>query len=280
MYTRWCERIGIWRRATISALAEPSEQISLLRRVRPDVIRGNPDDLRKVVSTIQRKEIHDINPRLVFTMGAFLDNQFRLLIKSVLGADVFDYYGSAELGCIAWECSMHEGYHINSDSVLLEVVNSKGQRVRPGESGRLVCTGLIAHTMPFIRYDTGDVGALEQGRCRCGRTLPLLRHFQGRAYDFFVLHDGSEVAPFVISSQIKNIHGIQQYRVIQENVTQIDVEIVPDKEWTPRTAETVQALLKQITHGEAVIKVNLCESIHRDASGKIQSVVSKVRHPV
>ena len=279
-YTRWFERVGIWRRATVSALTKPVEQMALLRRVRPDIIRGNPDDLREVVSVIQRNGIDDIKPRLVFTMGAFLDDRFRALIKSVLGADVFDYYGSAELGCIAWECSMHEGYHINSDSVVLEVIDSRGNRVRPGESGRLVCTGLIANTMPFIRYDTGDVGIVEDRKCRCGRTFPTLSRLQGRAYHFLVLRDGSRVAPFVLSSQIKNIRGIEQYRVIQESVTQIDVEIVPDKEWTENARELVQALLKRITHGEAVINVKICGSIPRDASGKIQSIVSKVKHSI
>jgi phenylacetate-CoA ligase len=276
--SRWFERLGIWRRTTIPSLAEPAEQIPLLKQLKPDVIRGNPDDLLNLVSTLRRDRVQGLNSRLVFTMGALLDRRSREIIESALGAKVFDYYGSTELGCIAWECSMQKGYHINTDSVVLEVVDPKGHQVRAGENGRLVCTGLIAHTMPFIRYDTGDIGALDDRTCPCGRTLPLLSRLEGRAYDFFVLRDGSEIPPTVILNRIKLVQGIQQYRVIQESITQVRVEIVPDRHWTEETGETVQALLKQITHGDAMINIEIVEKIRQDGAGKIQSIMSKVRH--
>ena len=277
MYSRWFERIGIWRRATISAFAEPVEQMSLLKRIRPNIIRGNPDDLLKLVSTIHRKKIQGINPRLVFTMGGVLDKQFRLLIESVLGAEVFDFYGSAELGCIAWECSMHEGYHINTDSLVLEVVDAQGHRVRPGERGKIVCTGLIANTMPFIRYYTGDIGVLDDRRCPCGRGLPLLSRLEGRANDFFILPDGTEIAPTIILQYVKRIQGIRQFKIVQEDITQVMVEVVPDSKWAAESFETLRSVLELITHHCAIIKIALVDKIPQDPSGKFRSIVSNVK---
>ena len=166
---RWFERFGIWRRSTIPRLADPMEQVRILKRTRPDIIRGNPFELVNLALTIRREGIDGVNPRLVFTIGKPLDQGRRDIIESVLHTKVFDYYGTTELGCVAWECSERRGYHVSSDTVVLEVINEKGDVARSGESGKVICTGLLSYTMPFIRYDLGDVGVTSDEPCPCGR---------------------------------------------------------------------------------------------------------------
>src|SRR5208283_4928945 len=276
VHSRWFERIGVWRRVTIPSLAEPGEQVELVKRIRPDVIRGDPACLVNLATTIKRKAVQGIKPRLVFAMGSLLDKSSRVLIESVFGAEVFDYYGSTELGCIGWECSMHEGYHINTDSVVLEVIDHEGRRTRPGERGKIVCTGLITDTMPFIRYYTGDVGVIDDRKCPCGRGLPLLSHLEGRAYDFFILRDGTELPYAIIQNNMKRIQGIEQYKVVQENVSQINVQVVPDEKWTAQSIKMIRAVLEQITRRTCRINVEIVNNIPQDKSGKIQAIVSRV----
>jgi phenylacetate-CoA ligase len=276
MHSLWFERFGFWRRTPVSAWADPAEQISLLTRIRPNIIRGNPSDLLRLVSTIERERVQGVNPRLVFTNGAFLDKQFRRLVESVFGAEVFDFYGTAELGCIGWECSRHEGYHINTDSVVLEVVDAQGHAVSPGERGKIVCTGLIANTMPFIRYYTGDIGVLSDRPCPCGRGLPLLTRLEGRANQFLILSDGTEVSPNLIMQLIKRIQGIQQFKVVQEDVTRVKVDVVPDKRWGAESFATLRNVLETITHHCAMIEIALVDEMPQNPSKKFQSIMSRI----
>ena len=276
---RWFEKFGVWRTVHITALSDPSEQVSILQQIRPDIIKINPDNLPRLISVIQRKGIRDIKPRLVFTMGGLLDKQVRVLTEETLGAEVFDVYGSAELGCIAWECSMHKGYHINTDSVVLEIVDANGRKARSGERGRIVCTGLIASTMPFIRYCIGDVGVLDDRLCPCGRGLPMLSSLEGRADDFFILRDGTEIAPTIILNCLKQIPGIQQFKITQQDETQVDADIVPDEKCTAKTIETIHDTLERITHDTATIKISIVDELPQDPSRKIRSIISKVERP-
>ncbi|HXZ90533.1 MAG TPA: hypothetical protein VEG61_05675 [Candidatus Dormibacteraeota bacterium] len=277
MHGLWFERFGFWRRTPVSAWADPGEQICLLTRIRPNVIRGNPNDLLKLVSTVEREGIRGIAPRLVFTNGAFLDKQFRSLVESVFGAEVFDFYGTAELGCIGWECSRHDGYHINTDSVVLEILDAQGLAVRPGERGKIVCTGLTANTMPFIRYYTGDIGVLGDRPCQCGRGLPLLTQLEGRANEFLILSDGTEVSPNLIIQLIKRIQGIQQFKIVQEDVRQVKVDVVPDKKWGVESLALLRNVLETITRHCAIIEIALVGDIPQSPSKKFQSITSEVK---
>jgi phenylacetate-CoA ligase len=274
---RWFEDLGIWRRVTIPSLAEPTERIDVLKRARPDVIRGNPWELVDLAIAIQRHAIQGVNPRLVFTMGSLLDKASRELIQTVFGAEVFDYYGATELGCIGWECSFHKGYHINTNEVVVEVIDRNGQPTGIGHSGRIVCTGLTSRTMPFIRYNIGDVGTLDDRVCSCGRGLPLLKNLEGRSDDFFISTDGNRYSPGYIVNQIKLIPGIQQFKVIQEDETTVTVQIVTNGSSTATIELAIKALFNRIMGNDAILNVVFLDAISQDASGKIQSIVSKVR---
>jgi phenylacetate-CoA ligase len=275
--TRWFERFGIWRRVTIPSLAEPARQADLLRRLRPSVIRGNPINIVNLALAVKQQGNQSTSVRLIFTLGALLDRNARALIESVFGAEVFDCYGSAEVGCIAWECLAHKGYHINADSVLVEILDKERQAVPRGKEGRVVCTGLIASTMPFIRYDTGDIGVVENGECPCGRTLPLLSHLEGRAYDFFILRDGSMVSPLTLANRIIYVRGVQEYKIVQEDLSHISVKIVPNAEWTEHSNLMIKELLEEITKHTSTVNVERVGVIPEDRQGKSQSIISKVK---
>jgi phenylacetate-CoA ligase len=274
---RWFEHFGVWRRTTIPTLADPKKQMEQLKQIQPDIISGPPSSLVNLTETIQRERVGGINPRLVFTMGSLLDQRSRALIGAVLRARVFDYYGSTEVGCIGWECSSQDGYHMNSDAVIVEVVNREGEPVKAGESGRVVCTGLISYTMPFIRYDLGDIGVLGSDRCSCGRVLPLLKNLEGRVPDFFVSSDGTRHAPGVIFNRVKLIRGIRQFRVIQENRKTASVEIVPQDKPSPEISEELKKILRSILGEDADIQIQFVDWIPRAPSGKVETIVSKVK---
>ena len=77
-------------------------------------------------------------------------------------------------GRIAWpQCHEKSGYHLYPDLEFVEIVDKKGKRVEQGERGEIVYTALDWRGSVVLRYKTGDIGALETGRCPyCHRTVP------------------------------------------------------------------------------------------------------------
>ena len=209
-------------------------------------------------------------------MGSLLTPSARTLIKTAFGRNVFDCYGATELGCIAWECSAHSGYHLNIDTVVVEVVKN-GRPAEPGEMGKIIGTGLHSFAMPFIRYDTGDIGVRAVRGCPCGRTLPLLEKIEGRADDFFIAEDGTAISPSVIVNQVKLIPGLGQFRMIQHDLKRVTTEITADGRSIQDTVAGVKNTMTNIMGRNLIIEVKAVSNISPDPSGKIRSLISKVK---
>lgn len=111
------------------------------------------------------------------------------------GADVRQWFGSTEIGVIAYTCEQGS-YHVAAANCYLEIVDDDGQPVEPGEVGSIVLTSLGRAGTPFVRYRCGDRGLLIDQVCRCGRTLPGLRIF-GRATDQLATASGM-TSPYLV----------------------------------------------------------------------------------
>jgi phenylacetate-CoA ligase len=271
----WLRYLGIWRREYLSVINDPEHQANILQKMRPDVLTGNSFDIDMLARVVKVKSIGGINPRLVFSIGSFLSQSSWDLISSVFKTEVFNYYGTAELGCVGWECTQHNGYHINIDAFVVEIIKD-GKPVPIGERGEIICTALHSYAMPFIRYRTGDIAALTNEQCPCGRGLPLMSSVEGRANDFITGHDGRLVSPCLITSVLKVIPGIAHYRVVQESKELLTIKIVKARDFSNYTAQRVRSELEEILGKEMHIDIQLVDEIPEDPPGKIRSMVSKI----
>jgi phenylacetate-CoA ligase len=97
------------------------------------------------------------------------------------GIIVRQAYITADLGGVAYECPAEDGMHI-SDDLYLEICDPvTGEPLPAGGIGEVVVTGLGNECYPLIRYGTGDLSAVDQGTCTCGRTSYRLKGIIGRA---------------------------------------------------------------------------------------------------
>ncbi len=91
------------------------------------------------------------------------------------------WYGTADLGLIAYESEAMDGL-IACEDVLVEIVRpGSGAPVADGEVGEVVVTLLAAEVCPLIRFATGDLSAVLPGPSPCGRTATRLKGWLGRA---------------------------------------------------------------------------------------------------
>lgn len=97
------------------------------------------------------------------------------------GVEVFQAYGTAELGLLGYECPARDGMHLD-EGVAVELCDPEGRPVPPGEVGEVVVT-LLDETYPLLRFGTGDLSAFMEPPCSCGRTATRIRGWLGRAND-------------------------------------------------------------------------------------------------
>jgi phenylacetate-CoA ligase len=248
-----------------------------IKKVNPDIIVCYPTRMVVVAQSVRRDNIKGILPRILITTAETLDINMREYINETFNVDLIDYYGSWETGMIAWECYKHEGYHAIVDSVVLEVVKNN-RNVEPGESGEVIVTNLVSYTMPFIRYNLGDIGVYVEKMCSCGRSFPLLlEKVEGRSDEFIVLPSGEFLSPNAFDVPIKYVDGIEKFQVIQEDRNNISVLLVISQRDSSEIVKAVERKLREHVPDSVNLNIKLVNKIPMATSGKQKCVISKVK---
>lgn len=270
----WYEHLGLLRRRVLSDAGDPAQWVAELRAWQPHVIIGYVMMLKQLASEIQEQGVTDIRPRLVFSTSAVLDAATRDRLGAIFRAPVLDYYASEEARCIAWECGRCPGYHVNSDLLIVEILDDKGEPVAPGVEGEITITNLHSFAMPFIRYRQGDRGVLATDKPVCGRGLPLLASVTGRSDDFIVAPDGRRLSPRLFYYALWTVPGVGEFRMIQKDLRRLHVELVATSDYTEASRRAMVANIRELL-GEAVeITAVVVDAIPRGPAEKCRSFVS------
>jgi len=192
---------------------------------------------------------------------------------------VFDIYGCTEIKEIAWECERHNGYHINEDEVLVEILNGN-KPVDWDEVGDIVITDLRNKAMPLIRYRIGDRGLFRPGPCSCGRTFALMAPLAGRSSDFIITPNGHRLSPYLFTTAIEKINGLLQYQLVQEDVQSIIVKAIMAEQNGALELKNIKERIQAVVVEPMDIKVEACEKIDNEENGKFKVVKNRVKELV
>ena len=223
------QKLGLFRRDYLSIFEEESIQLEAIKKLRPAVIYGYTSSLRILAEKLISNNLEPPFPKILMSSAELMDPATRQLLTEAFGTVPVDFYGSMEFGWIAWQCPQKNGYHINSDCLIVECLKDDGQPVEPGEEGELVITNLHSDAAPLIRYATGDSAIFASKSCSCGRSLPLLSSINGRLADCIVLPDGRKLSPYVITCTVEEIPGVRQFQVIQETDGSIRIRLLSSR---------------------------------------------------
>lgn len=272
----WNERLMLWRRREISAWDPVPEWVNIIKGFNPDLFVSRVTTLRLLAEEIKARKIDFINPVKVFSSAGILDQRTREYLSSAFKCPVIDFYTSFEGGCLAWECEKCRGYHMNSDSIIIEILKD-GRPVSPGEEGEVVITNLHLSAMPFIRYRQGDCVVLSEKQPVCGVNLPLIEKINGRKDDYIVLKSGRKIPPQPVYHVMIPVSGVKQWRIIQENIDKLVVEIEPYPEFNTRSEEVLREEILKLLQEPIKIEVRKVDSIPVDPTKKFKPVNSKVK---
>ncbi|MGI9520506.1 MAG: phenylacetate--CoA ligase family protein [Hyphomicrobiaceae bacterium] len=155
------------------------QQLEAIAHLRPTAYCGVPDYLKILLDRAvdAGKDTSSIKRALV--SGGPL---FPSLRQEYLDRDlkVFQFYGTAEAGNIAYESEALEGMIVD-EGVILEIVQpGTGNPIPDGEVGEVVVT-TFNRDYPMIRLATGDLSAILPGQSPCGRTNTRIKGWMGRA---------------------------------------------------------------------------------------------------
>jgi len=191
----------------------------------------------------------------------------RDLVRKAWGVPLTDMYTANEVGYVALQCPVSGLYHIQSEDVLVEVIDDSGKHCAPGETGHVVVTSLHNFAMPFIRYALGD-HAVVGGTCPCGRTLPTLERILGRTRNMLQLPDGGKCWPGFPMNTLVDLDAIQELKMIQHSLKDIEVELVLARPLTSAEEERlIDAVRIRLLHPFPV-RLTSVAAIHRGNSYK------------
>jgi phenylacetate-CoA ligase len=138
---------------------------------------------------------------------------------------------------------------------------------------------LATSDFPFIRYQTGDMGALSARLCGCGRGLPVLEEIQGRTTDFVVAADGTVMHGLALIYPIRDLPGVAAFKVIQHSLNHTEVQIVANGDYSLAVANDIQSGIQARLGKNVTVDVQKVEAIQPERSGKFRYIVSHVPLP-
>jgi len=219
-----------------------------------------------------------IRPDAIISTSMSLLSSERELIETVFDCPVTDRYGCEEVGLIATQCEECNEFHINTENVLVEVVDEAGTPCPVGEPGQILVTDLANHGMPLIRYRVGDTAILSDDTCECGRESPLIENLSGRLADFLLTRDGSHVAGIsLIERTLTAFPGLSQMQVIQQEIDHFDIYYVKAGNFKPESLTSISNEF-EIIFGEGItVKFHARSNIPQQESGKYRFAICNVR---
>lgn len=261
------------------SIATPIEsQIEWLQRKRPDYLITHPTNLEALLLHCAREGIRISNLKQVQTISEVLNADVRPLCQEVWGVVVSDMYTTQEAGYLALQCPLHEHYHIQSENVIIEILDAQDKPCAPGQTGRVVVTHLHNFATPLIRYDIGDYA--EMGvLCSCGRGLPVINHIAGRARAMVILPSGDQHWPFFGGVKFSHIAPISQFQLVQKTLDTIEAILVTARELTESEQNELRQLITTELTYPFMVTFTYVDEIPRSKGGKYEEFRSEVAMP-
>jgi phenylacetate-CoA ligase len=244
----------------------------------PSMLFGHAHSLYLLAQYITQQRVDAVlRPRGIISTCMVLHQFERETIERTFQCGVTNRYGCEEVSLIASQCEERGGLHVNSDCLLLEILDSDGNPCAPGEVGRVVVTDLTNRAMPLFRYEVGDMAAWAAEPCPCGRTLPLLEKIEGRVADYVVTQSGEFISGISLTENFAlQIPGVVQMQIIQESVDRFVYNVVKDGNFGEQSVRRIAELTRERFGPGVAFETCFVERIAPELSGKYRFCISKV----
>lgn len=237
--------------------------IFALNKWQPEFIDAYPSALLEICTLARQKNLFlNFSPKVVLTSSETLTSEARVAIESFFAAPVLDHYGCTEMAISAFSAGGKYFAHAHYSVIELEPAFDNLYSV--------ITSGLLNFAMPLLRYEIGDLVSKSFADSNY-----VFDSIEGRADDVIVTPEGTRIGR--MDPVFKGIKGIEMAQIIQENISEIVVLIVLNKE----QAKDFNSILlieniKTRTSSSIQIKIHYVDTITKEKNGKFKSVISKI----
>lgn len=199
----------------------PELQWDTIKRVKSTACMVVPSFLTKMIEFAEKNNIdyNNSNLKRAICIGEALrtpEGELTTLGKKINekwpSLELFSTYASTEMQTSFTECEMHNGGHIPSDLIIVELLDENNNPVKDGEAGEVTITTIGVEAMPLLRFKTGDICIRMSEKCKCGRHSARLSSVIGRKGQM-IKFKGTTIYPPILFDILDNIPEVQNYVV-------------------------------------------------------------------
>lgn len=237
------------------------------------VILGYASGLDNFVKHLEEKGDNSkmFNIRAIFTVSDNLSDVTRSKLEKMFGCPVINRYSNEEHGVLACTSPYDKVFKLNTASYFFELLKlDSDEPVEPGEIGRLVVTDLYNRSMPFIRYDSGDLAMSDDIDRKYIKTLSSL---QGRVTDIIRDTRGNIISAPMVNNYFHRFYKMKKYQLIQNGKKEYMIKVVCD-EYVYDKKDFIHAC-KELLGETAVIDIKYVNEIPVEKTGKYKTVVNQ-----
>lgn len=160
-------------------------QVETIKKLKPSFYIGTPSFLKIILEKIKNNNSSVPSIKNALVGAEAFPKELRNYLSNSFDICPLQMYGTAEVGCIAYETKdkkdkVNNGM-IVEENIILEIVRpGSSEPVINGEVGEVVITKLNS-SYPMLRLATGDLSAIIEEPSPCGRTNTRIAGWMGRA---------------------------------------------------------------------------------------------------
>jgi len=243
-----------------------------------DYINGYTSSIVLFAKFLQKKNIvlTDICPTLKVCMvtSEMLFEEDKILMEKQFGIPIVNEYGASELDLIAFENNAGE-WQVNTETLFVEILDENNQAVPYGQEGKVVITSLYNKAHPFIRYDIGDIGILDE---KSTVQKPILKKLIGRTNDVALLPSGKK-APgltfyYVTKSIIEDDGNVKEFIIKQIKIDAFEIDYVSEIDLTTTQIDNIKRAIDLYLEPNLNFTFNRKSTLQRTARGKLKQFQS------
>ena len=243
-----------------------------------DYINGYTSSVVLFAKFLQSQNIvlKDVCPTLKVCMvtSEMLFDADKILLEKYLGIPIVNEYGASELDLLAFQNPKDE-WQVNSETLFIEILDENNQPVPNGTSGKIVVTSLYNKAHPFIRYEIGDIGILDE---KSTWKKPLLKQLIGRTNDIAILPSGKKSPGltfyYVTKSIIEDDGNVKEFVIKQTKLDSFEIDYVSEKALSTTQIDEIQKAIDLYLEPNLKFTYTRKEFLTRSNRGKLKQFTS------
>lgn len=202
----------------------------------------------------------------------------KIILEKYLGVPIINEYGASELDVIAFE-NQDGIWTVNAETLFVEILDENNKPLPLGKEGRIVVTNLYNKAHPFIRYDVGDYGLLDE---KSTSKHPILKKLTGRTNDVAVLPSGKTAPGMTFYSITKKLFGddgkVKEFTITQLQSDTFEIQYVSEVALTKEEIDRIEKVFTDFLEPDLKYIFTHKNLLLRSKNGKLKQFTSLVKN--